>query len=49
MKNPAKGNKTELTDARYCSMRLLPSPVHHALMHFAEPSTVQASRQLKGS
>lgn len=27
----------------------LTNPVHHAHMHFAEPSTVQASRQLKGS
>jgi len=24
-------------------------PMHHALMHFAEPSSVQASRRLKGS
>lgn len=49
MKNPAECVEIELTDDWYCSLRLLTSPIHDALMRFAEPSTVQTSLQLKGS
>lgn len=47
-KNPAESSESELADAWYCYLRISTSLMHYALVRFAEPSTVQASRRLNG-